>query len=371
MSRFLRTNTATRITVGPFLDPSDGVTPVTSLTVTSCHLTLMVDTGGVPTLALDADATASAGDNDMVHVTNDNAGFFDLELTTGNTNYLGRAMLAITDAANHCPVFHEFTIVPAMIYDSLILGTDRLDTNVTHINDVAGTSVTAINANLGTTQPINFTGTAGSALAKADMVDVAGAAVSTSAAQIGVNAVNVGGTAQTGLDIGANVTTLINRIGAFTGSGVNTILGFFKALFSSDASTPSDIGGTYDPATMSLEAFQGNAISVSDITTGIFDASTAFGKSTGGIVAGTVDDSAFSPTTTAFESNDVTDTTADTWKSIMGIFTPATTTTALRRVRFLITAYSKQASNGRFTVTMMGGGNLPSAPVDGDTFILV
>ncbi len=79
------------------------------------------------------------------------------------------------------------------------------DVNTKLINAVATTSVTTINANQGTTQPINFTGTAGSALAKSDMVDVAGAAVSTSSAQIGVNAVNLGGTAQTGRDIGASV----------------------------------------------------------------------------------------------------------------------------------------------------------------------
>lgn len=45
-----------------------------------------------------------------------------------------------------------------------------------------------------------------------------------------------------------------DRIGAFTGTGVNTVLGFFKAMFRSDASTPSDIGGGYSPTTMSMES---------------------------------------------------------------------------------------------------------------------
>ena len=65
-----------------------------------------------------------------------------------------------------------------------------LQSNTYAINGVAATSVTTINANQGTTQPINFTGTAGSALAKSDMVDVAGAAVSATTAQIGTNVVN-------------------------------------------------------------------------------------------------------------------------------------------------------------------------------------
>lgn len=53
----------------------------------------------------------------------------------------------------------------------------EIDSNSTHVNNVATTSVTAINANLGTTQPINFTGTGASALAKSDTVDVGGSAV--------------------------------------------------------------------------------------------------------------------------------------------------------------------------------------------------
>lgn len=70
-----------------------------------------------------------------------------------------------------------------------------LDANVTKINSVATTSVTAVNANVGTTQPVNFTGTAASALVKGDTVDIAGAAVNTATAQIGANIVQVIGDA--------------------------------------------------------------------------------------------------------------------------------------------------------------------------------
>ncbi len=50
------------------------------------------------------------------------------------------------------------------------------------------------------------------------------------------------------------VTTLLARLGAFTGTGVNTVLGFLKALLSKTASTPSDVGGTFDASTDSTEA---------------------------------------------------------------------------------------------------------------------
>jgi len=52
----------------------------------------------------------------------------------------------------------------------------------------------------------------------------------------------------------ANQATLLNRIGAFTGSGVNTILGFLRAIMSKTANTPSDVGGTFSAATDSVEA---------------------------------------------------------------------------------------------------------------------
>lgn len=122
--RYLRSNTAARITVGPFLDRLDGITPETAITVTSCKLTFVVDDANVPTLVLDTAPTASGGANDMVHITGDDSGFYDLELAAANVNYLGRAILSINDVAVHCPVFHEFMIIPALVYDSMILGVE-------------------------------------------------------------------------------------------------------------------------------------------------------------------------------------------------------------------------------------------------------
>lgn len=47
-----------------------------------------------------------------------------------------------------------------------------------------------------------------------------------------------------------------NKLGAWAGSGNNTVLGGIKALASASAATPSDIGGTFDPATDSAEALR-------------------------------------------------------------------------------------------------------------------
>ena len=137
--RLLRTNTATRVSVGPFFDVTDGITPEVALTVTGCHVTLIVDAAGVPTLAVDVDATGSAGDNDMVHITGDDAGFYDLELTAAQTNYLGRAKLCIIDTDVHLPVFEEFMIVTANAYDTLC-STDIWNVNLTTIADTSQTA---------------------------------------------------------------------------------------------------------------------------------------------------------------------------------------------------------------------------------------
>ena len=175
--RYLRTNTATRITVGPFLDKTDGITPEVALTVTSEKLTFVVDTAGVPTLILDVAPTASGGANDMVHITNDDAGYYDLELAAADVNYLGRAMLSINDVATHLPVFHEFMILPANIYDSVILGTDLVDVSMTQI--------------LGTA--VSTPATAG--ILDVNLKNIANVTVSTTTAQLGVNIVQISGDA--------------------------------------------------------------------------------------------------------------------------------------------------------------------------------
>jgi hypothetical protein len=56
----------------------------------------------------------------------------------------------------------------------------------------------------------------------------------------------------------ATLIQIADRIGAFSGSGVNTVLGFFRAIMRKDAgvATPSDVGGTYNHTTDSLEAIR-------------------------------------------------------------------------------------------------------------------
>ena len=118
------------------------------------------------------------------------------------------------------------------------------DVNVKNMNNVAATSITTINANQGTTQPVNFTGAGASALAKSDMVDVAGAAVSTSTAQLGVNAVNwAGGAIPAPAVTGVPKVDLLYIIGSILSeSAAGRVVAAFKKFFDIAASTLTTAG---------------------------------------------------------------------------------------------------------------------------------
>jgi hypothetical protein len=123
-----------------------------------------------------------------------------LELAATHVNYLGGALLSITDAANHCPVFHEFMILPANVYDAMIAGNDFLDINATQIDGAAFS-------------------THASGMVPSDLRDIAGATASTTTAQLGVNVIKIGGTTQTARDIGSSVL-----LSSGTGTGQVTLV---------------------------------------------------------------------------------------------------------------------------------------------------
>lgn len=120
--QFLRQNTAVIVSVGPFFDKTDGVTLETALTITNERITLVAETddGSAPTNVLDNVTGATSGtSNDLNYITGNDAAMMQLELTAADTNRVGRMRLIITDAANHVPVFHEYTVLPTIVYDSL------------------------------------------------------------------------------------------------------------------------------------------------------------------------------------------------------------------------------------------------------------
>lgn len=123
---YLKQSTSVVIQFGPFLDKTDGVTLETGLVSAIDHGTtgiLLSKNGGTLTIR-HATVTAS---------TYDAHGCYKVTLDTTDTNTLGSLRVIYTDAATCCPVWQDFEVVSANIYDSFIGGGDILDVSMTQI----------------------------------------------------------------------------------------------------------------------------------------------------------------------------------------------------------------------------------------------
>lgn len=114
----LKTNTAVRIAVGPLVDPTDGKTAEVALTVTGLHVGIyqMANDGSAVVMA-EFDPSASGGNNDMVHVTNDDIGMYDLELTAAQLNFLGNARIAFYDVDGFLVHWIDLQVVSSAYFE--------------------------------------------------------------------------------------------------------------------------------------------------------------------------------------------------------------------------------------------------------------
>ena len=141
--QFLKQSTTVTIQMGPFLDSTDGITAEIALT-----LTPEVSRAGA---AFGARSSATA-------ISHDADGWYRVELNATDTATLGT--LIVKDVQTGAiPVWHEFTVVPANIYDTFIGGTDVLQADVTQIDGLA-TSGNNATLNLKQLNIVNSTGSA-------------------------------------------------------------------------------------------------------------------------------------------------------------------------------------------------------------------
>jgi hypothetical protein len=124
---FLKQSTAVTVKIGPFVDSSDGVTAETALTIQKANVRLSKNGGNFGA----ANADQGVGDAGAAH---DELGYYDISLDTTDTNTLGRLKLAISDAAA-VPVWQEFTVLAANVFDSMIGGSDSLEVDAEAIAD--------------------------------------------------------------------------------------------------------------------------------------------------------------------------------------------------------------------------------------------
>lgn len=133
--KLLKQSTALTLNVGPFVDATDGVTPETGL-------------AGTMAVKLSKNGAALAARNSATAITHDADGYYRVHLDATDTGTLGLLRATITAAATHLPVFEDYLVLPANVYDSLVSGSDKLQVDAVEISGDS-TTADAVETNIG------------------------------------------------------------------------------------------------------------------------------------------------------------------------------------------------------------------------------
>jgi len=118
--KLLKQSTAVTPKVGPFLSTSDAATASTALTIAQADVIIWKNNG------------AGAQKNDSTSATHDTGGVYGVPLNTTDTATLGPLKLLI-NKSGALPVWDEWMVVPANIYNSFVANSEILNTNVYQI----------------------------------------------------------------------------------------------------------------------------------------------------------------------------------------------------------------------------------------------
>lgn len=118
------------VKVGPFVDDTDGHTAENALNLLVADIILSKNGGAQ---AAKNEATAP-GNADAANI-----GWYNVILNGTDTNTLGHLVLAV-DKAGALPVWHEYMVVTSNTYDSLVLGTDYVQTDAIQIEGADATN---------------------------------------------------------------------------------------------------------------------------------------------------------------------------------------------------------------------------------------
>ena len=123
MTQWLKLFTATTVQFGPFVDATDGVSLEVGLATAMDNAT----TG----IRVSKNGLAFADRNSSPAPSYDAMGCYRVELDATDTNTLGRLRIIFEEAATCLPAWMDFMVVPAHVYDGLVLQTDNLQVDVT------------------------------------------------------------------------------------------------------------------------------------------------------------------------------------------------------------------------------------------------
>lgn len=203
MNNPIKQSVAVTIQMGPALDAGDGVAEETGLS---------------PTVELSKANAAFAARDSAGAINHDANGWYRVPLNTTDVATAGRLIAKFDDAATHLPVWHEFTVVPVNVYDSLVGGTDALRVHTSEI----------------TADLINSTAIASAAIADQAVASVVGSVASVSGsvgsmAADGLNSTSVKSGALAGETIAAvsgNVAgNVVGTVASVTGNVDGNVTG--------------------------------------------------------------------------------------------------------------------------------------------------
>lgn len=371
--RWIKQSTSVELPIGPFLDDTDGKTAETALTLTQ------------PDIRLKKNGAAWAQKNAAQTLAHEENGNYEVTLDATDTNTLGLLRLHVAESGA-LPVWDDFLVVPANVYDSLVGGSDTLQADVTQFGGIAN------GATGGLSGAIVRGGTAQAGAAGTITLDTSASGTDdfyngqliyivsgTGAGQSRVISDYVGGTTKVA-SVGSNWAETPNSSSVFVilplpgVIAANTPANFSSlsidgsgrvdvAKVSGTTQTAGDIiGDTNDiqarlPAALVGGRMDSNASAVNNDAT----AAANLAKTTRVIGRGTVGGSATTTSipTSAFSPAGAA---ADQFKGRIVTFDADTTTAALRGQATDITA-STNAATPTLTITA-----LTTAPVSGDTF---
>ncbi len=121
MSQYLRQSTASQtISLGYFLDSTDGDTEETALTIANTDIKLRNNA---------ATSLVSNNSGGATHISN---GIYYTTLDATDSNTLGRLEVYV-HVSGALAVKAVFIVLPAQVYDSLVLGSDLLQVDMTQL----------------------------------------------------------------------------------------------------------------------------------------------------------------------------------------------------------------------------------------------
>lgn len=106
--QFLKADTAATVLIGPFLDMTNGVTPETGITLGAADAAEIMKHDGTTFTDISA-----------LTFTHKQNGMYTLAITSGHLDTEGRLTVFISDESVCLPVWAEFMVVNANVYDSL------------------------------------------------------------------------------------------------------------------------------------------------------------------------------------------------------------------------------------------------------------